>query len=85
MTTGSRIAVQAALWSGYVAVSLAMIAAFQVLTGSMVFVMALVGAGLWAASEGLRAQALGARWLDLPPRALLPRLLFMPPLLALGV
>ncbi|MCY4755902.1 sensor histidine kinase [Pelomonas aquatica] len=85
MRTGSRIAVQAALWSGYVAVSLAMIAAFQGLTGSMVFVMALVGAGLWAASEGLRALALRGRWLDLPPPALLPRLLCTPPLLALGV
>jgi hypothetical protein len=85
MDTRRRIAVQALLWSGYVAVSLAMVANFQPLTGSVVFVMACVGAGLWVASETLRTLALRGNWLDRPPRALLLRLALMPLLLALAV
>jgi hypothetical protein len=77
--------VQALLWGGYVAVSLAMVASFQPLTGSLVFVMACVGAGLWAASEGLRALALWQGWLDRSPRSLLLCLAFMPPAFAFAV
>ncbi|KQY85830.1 sensor histidine kinase [Pelomonas sp. Root1444] len=80
-----RIALQALLWGGYVAISLAMVANFQPLTGSLVFVMGCVGAGLWAASETLRKLALRGRWLDRSPRALLLRLALTPPLLALAV
>ncbi|MBI3348332.1 MAG: histidine kinase [Burkholderiales bacterium] len=85
MDTRKRMALQALLWGGYALVSLAMVAAFQRLTGSLIFVMLCVGAGLWAASEGLRAMALRGGWLDLPPRALLPRLLLLPPLFAIAI
>ncbi len=85
MNTRRRMALQAVLWGGYVAVSLAMVASFQPLGGSFVFVMACVGAGLWAASEGLRALALRRAWLDRPPHALLLRLALMAPLFALAV
>lgn len=83
MNTRKRAAIQALLWGGYAAVSLAMVAAFQGLTGSLVAVMGLVAGGLWLTSEALRALALRGRWLDLSPAALLPRLLLVPPLLAL--
>ena len=82
MDTRKRMAVQALLWSGYAAISLAMVSTFQPLTGSLVFVMACVGAGLWAASEGLRSLALWQGWLDRSPPALLLRLVMMPPLFA---
>ncbi|PZP33342.1 MAG: hypothetical protein DI603_08190 [Roseateles depolymerans] len=78
-----RQVVQALVWGGYGVLSLAMIAAFQRPSGSVIFVMGLVAAGLWAASEGLRALALRGAWLDLPPARLLPRLLLAPPLAAL--
>ncbi len=85
MTTRKRLAVQALLWSGYMAISLAMVASFQPITGSLVFVMVCVGAGLFAASEGLRALALWQHWLDRSPRALLLRLVCMPPVFAFGL
>ncbi len=85
MDTRRRMRWQALLWGGYVALSLGMLASFQRLTPSFVVVMALVGAGLWAASEGLRALALRQAWLDRSPRALLLRLLVWPPLFALAV
>jgi len=85
MGTRRRAAVQAVLWGGYVLLSLAMVASFRPLTPSLVFVMAFVGAGLWAASEGLRALALRQGWLDRSPRSLLFCLVFMPPLFAFGV
>jgi signal transduction histidine kinase len=85
MDTRRRMAVQALLWGGYVAISLAMVANFQPLSGSLVFVMACVGVGLWAASETLRMLALRRRWLDRSPRALLLRLALTPLLLALAV
>ena len=85
MDTRKRAAVQALLWGGYVGISLVMVASFQRLTGSLAFVMVCVGAGLWAASEGLRALVLRRGWLELSPRALLLRLLLLPPLLALSL
>ncbi len=85
MDTRRRMRWQALLWGGYVALSLGMLASFQRLTPSFVVVMALVGVGLWAATEGLRALALRQAWLDRPPRALLLRLLVWPPLFALAV
>ncbi len=83
MRTRTRSAIQATLWSLYVGLSLAMVASFGVLTGSIVFTMVFLGSGLWLSSEALRALALRRAWLDLPPRALLLRLLFMPALFAL--
>jgi len=85
MKTRRRLAIQALLWSGYVGLSLVMIANFGPMSGSMVFVMVFVGAGLWAASEALRALALRQAWLDRSPRALLLRLLLVPPLLAVAL
>jgi len=85
MNTRRRSVIQALLWSFYAGVSLAMIANFGILTGSMVFTMVFVGAGLWVASEALRALALRRAWLDLPPRALLLRLLLAPWLCALAL
>ncbi len=85
MNVRRRATLQALLWGGYGAISLAMVASFQRLTGSLVFVMLCVGAGLWAASEGLRALALWQRWLDRPPRSLLFCLVFMPPVFAFGL
>lgn len=85
MNTRRRTALQALLWGGYVVLSLAMVSSFQPLGGSLVFVMACVGAGLWAASEGLRALALRRGWLDRSPQALLLRLALLPPLFALAV
>lgn len=82
MNTRKRSVIQALLWSFYVAVSLAMVANFSVVTGSIVFVMVFLAAGLWAVSETLRALALRQRWLDKPPRALLLRLMLAPPLCA---
>ncbi|WP_457352160.1 sensor histidine kinase [Roseateles sp. P5_D6] len=85
MDTRKRMAVQALLWGGYVAISLAMVSSFQPLNASFVFVMGCVGGGLWAASEGLRALALRRAWLDRSPPALLLRLALLPPLFALAV
>ncbi|KQV88342.1 sensor histidine kinase [Pelomonas sp. Root1237] len=85
MDTRKRMGVQALLWGGYVAVSLAMVSSFQPLNASFVFVMGCVGGGLWAASEGLRALALRRAWLDRSPPALLLRLALLPPLFALAV
>ncbi|MFG6463505.1 sensor histidine kinase [Roseateles sp. DXS20W] len=85
MTTGKRSAIQALLWSFYAGLSLAMIASFGPLTGSMAFVMVFVAAGLWGCSELLRALALRHGWLDLPPRGLLLRLLGLPPLMAFAL
>ena len=85
MSGRKRSVVQALLWSGYVAVSLAMVASYQRLSGSVVFVMVCVGAGLWVASEVLRALALRHGWLDRPPRALLLRLVLLPPLFAVAL
>lgn len=85
MDTRKRMAMQALLWGGYVAISLAMVSSFQPLNASFVFVMACVGGGLWAASEGLRALALRRAWLDRSPPALLLRLALLPPLFALAV
>jgi Histidine kinase len=82
MDTRKRMAVQALLWGGYVAVSLAMVASFQPLSGSLVFVMVCLGFGLWGASEGLRALALWQGWLDRSPRSLLFCLVLMPPAFA---
>jgi Histidine kinase len=75
-----RSAVQALLWGSYVAISLGMLASFQPVSGALVFVMVCVGLGLWACSEALRALTLRRGWLDGPPRALLLRLLLLPPL-----
>ncbi|WP_457444305.1 sensor histidine kinase [Roseateles sp. P5_E4] len=85
MDTRKRMGVQALLWGGYVAISLAMVSSFQPLNASFVFVMGCVGGGLWAASEGLRALALRRAWLDRSPPALLLRLALLPPLFALAV
>ena len=85
MDTRRRMALQALLWSIYGLISLGMIAAFQRLTGTLVFVMLCVTLGLWASSEGLRALALRGAWLDRSPRALLVRLVGLPPLFAIGL
>lgn len=85
MRSGRRALIQCLLWTVYVAVSLTMVSSFQGLSGSLVTVMVALGLALWGATEGLRAWALRAAWLDLPPRALLVRLLLVPPLVALGV
>jgi signal transduction histidine kinase len=85
METRRRMVVQALLWGGYAAISLGMVASFQRLTGAFVFVMALLSGGLWAATEGLRALVLRRGWLDRPPRALLLRLVLLPPLFALAL
>ncbi|MBL8279004.1 MAG: histidine kinase [Pelomonas sp.] len=85
MTNRRRTALQAVLWGGYVAISLAMVASFQPVSGSLVFVMVMLGVLLWLASEGLRALALRQAWLDGSTRALLLRLAGLPPLAALAV
>jgi hypothetical protein len=85
MTTRRRLALQALLWAAYTAISLGMVASFQRISGSLAFVMLCVGAGLFAASEGLRALALRQRWLDRSPRSLLFCLVFMPPAFAFGL
>jgi hypothetical protein len=85
MTLRRRAALQAVVWGGYVAVSLAMLAGFQTVTGSLLFVMVALGALLWVASEGLRALALRQAWLDGSTRALVLRLVFVTPAAALGV
>jgi hypothetical protein len=85
MDVRKRSAVQALLWSCYSGLSIAMIASFGALTGSLVFVMVFLGAALWVASEALRALALRRAWLDLPPRGLLLRMLLAPPLFAFVV
>ena len=85
MNARRRSAMQALLWSGYVGLSLAMIANFGPVNGSVVFVMVFVGAGLWATSEALRALALRQVWLDRPPQALLLRLFLAPPLFAVAL
>lgn len=85
MTNRRRAALQAAVWGGYVAISLAMVASFQPVGGSLVFVMVMLGALLWGASEGLRALALRQAWLDGSTRTLLLRLALIAPLAALGV
>lgn len=85
MNTGRRAAVQAVLWVSYAALSLAMISAYMPLAPGFVLIMGLVAAGLWAATEGLRALVLRRGWLDLKPMALGLRLLLWPPLLAVVV
>ncbi|MEO6277881.1 histidine kinase [Roseateles sp.] len=85
MSTRRRAVIQGLLWSGYVGISLVMIANFGPLNGSMVFVMVSVAAGLWVLSEALRALALRQAWLDRPPRGLLLRLLLAPPLFAVAL
>ena len=85
MTNRRRTALQVVLWGGYVAISLAMVASFQPVSGSLVFVMVMLGVLLWLASEGLRALALRQAWLDGSTRALLLRLAGLPPLAALAV
>jgi signal transduction histidine kinase len=85
MDSRRRFAVQALVWSGYAGISLAMVAAYQRPTGSLVFVMLMLAAGLWAATESLRALALRRNWLDRSPPALLLRLAVLPPLFALAV
>lgn len=78
MTTGRRAALQAVVWGGYVAVSLALVASVRQLTGSLTFVMLCLGGLLWGASEGLRSLALWQRWLDRSPRSLLFCVIVMP-------
>lgn len=85
MNTRRRAVVQGLLWSGYVGISLVMIANFGPLSGSMVFVMVSVAAGLWVVSEALRALALRRAWLDQTPQGLLLRLLLVPPLFAVAL
>ncbi|RZJ13005.1 MAG: hypothetical protein EOP39_02130 [Rubrivivax sp.] len=85
MKTRKRIAIQALLWSFYVVISLVMVANFGFVSGSIVFVMTFLGAALWAVSEALRALALRQAWLDKTPRALLLRLLLVPPLFAVAL
>ena len=85
MHSRRRFAVQALIWGGYAGISLAMIAAYQRPTGSLVFVMLMVALGLWAATESLRALALRGGWLERSPPALLLRLAVLPPLFALAV
>jgi signal transduction histidine kinase len=85
MSTRRRTVVQGVLWSAYLGISLVMIANFGPLSGSMVFVMVCVAAGLWVLSEALRALALRQAWLDLPPPRLLLRLLLVPPLFAVAL
>lgn len=84
-STRRRAAWQAAVWGGYVAISLAMVASFQAFSGSVAFVMGVLGGLLWVASEGLRALALRQAWLDGSTRSLLWRLLLVPPWVALAV
>lgn len=85
MTMRRRAALQAVVWGGYVAVSLAMLASFQPVSGSLLFVMVVLGALLWGASEGLRALALRQAWLDGSTRALVLRLVLITPAVALAV
>ncbi len=80
-----RSVIQALVWSGYAGLSMAMIASFGALSGSLAFVMIFVAAGLWACSEALRALALRRGWLDLPAPSLLLRLFLLPPLFAFGL
>lgn len=85
MTMRRRAALQAVVWGGYVAVSLAMLASFQPVSGSLLFVMLALGALLWGASEGLRALALRQAWLDGSTRALVLHLVLITPAAALAV
>jgi hypothetical protein len=85
MTMRRRAALQAVVWGGYVAVSLAMLASFQAVSGSLLFVMIALGGLLWAASEGLRALALRQAWLDGSSRSLVLRLALITPAAAVGV
>lgn len=85
-TSGPRRSmVQALLWSGYGALSLAFAAAYTPLSSGLVLIMVLVSLALWAASEGLRTMCLRGGWLEKPPGALLTRMLLWPPLFALAV
>jgi signal transduction histidine kinase len=70
------------LWSAYCAFSLMFTLEYARLSSGLVGIMVLVAAGLWAASEALRALAVRGRWLEKPPAALLVRLLAWPVLLA---
>lgn len=85
MMTRHRAALQALLWTGYVGVSLALVASFQRPSGSFVALMVALGAGLWATTETLRALALRQAWLDRSPRGLLLRLAAVPPAFALAL
>lgn len=85
MTMRRRAALQAVVWSGYAIVSLGMIANFQALTGSLIFVMLALAVLLWVASEGLRALALRQAWLEGSSSALALRLALLPPLAAVAV
>jgi hypothetical protein len=85
MTMRRRAALQAVVWGGYVVVSLAMLASFQAVSGSLLFVMIALGGLLWAASEGLRALALRQAWLDGSTRSLVLRLALITPAAAVGV
>ena len=85
MSKARRLLVQAVLWSAYGAFSLAFTLAYAPLSSGVVAVMVLLAAGLWTASEALRALALRQRWLDKPAPALLARLFAWPVLLAVAV
>jgi signal transduction histidine kinase len=85
MATSRRAAVQATVWTLYVLVSLGMVRSYLPLTSGIVAVMLLVGAGLWAGTEALRALVLRRGWLDGSPGALVARLVLLPPLAAFAI
>ncbi|MCA0177228.1 MAG: histidine kinase [Proteobacteria bacterium] len=80
--TINRHAVQALVWGSWWLLSLALVRAFNQANSGLLFIMTVVAAGCWLASEGLRAWALRGHWLDLPPLQLVIRLLLAPLLLA---
>lgn len=61
-----RLLWQCLLWGGYTAVSAAMTAAFLGHSSGGLFISVMLGLGLFAASEGLRALALRDGWLARP-------------------
>lgn len=85
VTSRRRAALQALVWGGYMVISLGMVASFQRVSGSLVFVMVALGLLMWGASEALRALALRQGWLEGSTRALLLRLALLPPVAALAV
>jgi hypothetical protein len=80
-----RQLVQLMVWGAYAVLSLLQFSQYAGLQSGLIAIALLLGAGLWAASELLRAWILRRDLLRRAPAALLPRLLAAILLLAAGV
>ena len=85
MRRGRRLLGQALIWGAYGAISLAVVRQMTPLTSGLWMIMTLVAAGLFAASELLRATVLARAWLDLPGWALAWRVALLVPLCAIAI